>query len=69
MSGGRPARFVAGAGLDRAALASAFARDGCVVVEDALSPSALASARAECDAVTRAYARLCLLYTSDAADE
>ena len=58
MSGGRPARFVAGAGLDRAALASAFARDGCVVVEDALSPSALASARAECDAVTRAYARL-----------
>ena len=39
-------------------LARAFTRDGYVIVEDVLSPVQLRVLRAECDAVTRRYARL-----------
>ena len=39
-------------------LARAFTRDGYVIVEDVLSPAQLRVLRAECDAVTRRYARL-----------
>ena len=39
-------------------LARAFTRDGYVIVQDVLSPVQLRVLRAECDAVTRCYARL-----------
>jgi len=39
-------------------LARAFTRDGYVIVQDVLSPAQLRVLRAECDAVTRCYARL-----------